>query len=72
MIKEIPNLDRTVALVLGEEVKAEVKTDNSEIKKALLEASDLSRFKETDSFFLSESEVSQVMDNITIMREKLH
>jgi len=75
MIWELPNLHKDVANILGEEVKLEESANDSEIKWALLEASDFSRFQKSqlsDSFFLSESEVSTVMDNIQVMWEKLH
>jgi len=69
MIKQIPNLQSEVKSLLGEieEVKAQAPSD-SMIKKALLEQKDFSQFpNQTDSFFLSESETSQLIENTKIM-----
>jgi len=74
MIKQIPNLQSEVKSLLGEieEVKAQAPSD-SMIKKALLEQKDFSQFpNQTDSFFLSESETSQLIENTKIMWEWIH
>lgn len=76
-IKDLPNLDKAILHLLESHdedlgVMKEVdETAESAIKKALLEASDLSEFNESDSFFLTESEVSTLMDNSRLLREKL-
>lgn len=70
MIKQIPDLDSKVKVVLGEieEKKSTNKSEDSEIKKALLDQKDLSQYtNKTDSFFLSESETSQLIENTKMM-----
>ena len=78
-IMVLPNLDPAIRKLIEnageseEEAKIELEKQNeSALKRALLEASDLSGFETPDSFFLTESDVSTLMDNTKILREKLH
>ena len=72
-ITSLPDLDPRVLSLIDsdakpqEEKKALDLTADSEIKRALLDMSDMSAFDGTDSFFLTESEVSTLIDNTKIL-----
>ena len=75
-ITSLPDLDHRVLQLIDkdaevvEDKKLDVTTD-SQIKQALLDMSDLSAFEGSDSFFLTETEVSTLMDNTKMLWEKL-
>lgn len=73
-IRDLPSLPKEIIAILGAEEQKSMLNESSDsaIKTALLNASDLTQFEEADSFYLTESEVSQIMDNTKVMREQLH
>jgi len=67
-IWDLPTLDKSIQDLIDFVGEEDSKSDpdsskDSEIKLALLNASDLSKFEDSDSFFLTENEVGTLMEN---------